>query len=138
MSSIFSFFRKNFLNCANRLWPVADGAGNGIARLADQARCQEEILRIDLPEHADHANSVAHLSGRVTHRRGNRAQTDLELPVFHGVALLADLLKLGLELLRGNERMGRIGLELGNGQEPAALRLREVDRERIFPKRTAL
>ena len=98
MSSIFSFFRKIFLNCANRLWPVADGAGNGIARLADQARCQEEILRIDLPEHADHADSVAHLSGRVTHRRGNRAQADLELPVFHGVALLADLLKLGLEL----------------------------------------
>ena len=87
MSSIFSFFRKKFLNCANRLWPVADGTGNVIARLTDQTRRQEEILRIDLPEHADHADSVAHLSGRVTHRRGNRAQADLELPVLHAVFL---------------------------------------------------
>ena len=96
----FFIFSKKFLNRTNRLRPVANGTGNVIARLTDQTRRQEEILRIDLPEHADHADGVAHLSGRVTHRRGNRAQADLELPVLHGVALLADLLKLGLELLR--------------------------------------
>ena len=98
MSSVFFIFSKEFLNRTNRLRPVADGTGNVIARLTDQTRRQEEILRIALPEHADHADSIAHFSGRVTHRRRNRAQADLELPVFDGVALLADHLKLGLEL----------------------------------------
>ena len=69
-------------------------------------------------------------------RRGDGAQADLILAVFHSVALLADVGQLRRELLRRGERVRREGLELGVRENAAALRRRAVGKEKLALRRT--
>ena len=90
---------------------VADGAGDGVGGGADEADGVEKFVGLYLPEHADAADGIADLAGHVPNRRGNGAQADLILAVFHGVALLADAGELGRKLLGSGERVGCKGLD---------------------------
>ena len=115
---------------------IADGAGDRLGCGADEADGAEKLVGLHLPKHSDAADGVAHLAGHVMDRRGDGAQADLILAVFHSVALLADVGQLRRELLRRGERVRREGLELGVRENAAALRRRAVGKEKLALRRT--
>ena len=100
---------------------IADGAGDCLGCGADEADGVQELVGLDLAEHADAADGVAYLARHIVDGRGDRAQANFVFAVFHGVALLADAGELGGELLRRGEGVGRVGLELGVREDAAAL-----------------
>ena len=114
---------------------IADGAGDRLGCGADEADGAEKLVGLHLPEHSDAADGVAHLAGHVMDRRGDGAQADLILAVFHSVALLADAGKFGHKLLRRGKCMGREGLEFGVCKNAAALRRRAVGKEKLALRR---
>lgn len=114
---------------------IADGARDRLGCGADEADGVKKFVGLHLPEHADAADGVADLTGHVTDRRGDRAQADLILAVFYGVALLADAGELGRKLLHCRECMGRIGLELCVRENAAALGRGAVGKKELSLRR---
>ena len=115
---------------------IADGAGDRLGCGADEADGAEKLVGLHLPEHSDAADGVAHLAGHVMDRRGDGAQADLILAVFHSVALLTDAGKFGHKLLWRGKCMGREGLEFGVCKNAAALRRGTVGKKQLSLRRT--
>ena len=114
---------------------VADGAGDGVGGGADEADGVQELVGLDLAEHADAADGVAYLARHIVDGRGDRAKANFVFAVFHGVALLADAGELGGELLRRGEGVGRVGLELGVREDAAALGRGAVGQKQLALRR---